>query len=191
MLKKVYSGLKKTYFHTMSDTKIKADIFEEIDSVIEEIGDVVEEKKAYAKLHQALSIIEEEEYQKALEGILDQVQNLKENEYTPEAHYKLIKWYYGTGQIFRKKLFPETSQRFKDLVLKEAKFLKMQTSKYDRGCGAAIGSVGNLIPIEGEPEKQEYYLNALLNMVIDFRLNTLSDQQAWDFIAQSVLKTRP
>jgi len=175
----------------MADIRVQNDIFQEIDSFLEEIGELVEGKKDYAKLLKALSIIESQERKEMLEGILDQVQNLKENEYTPEAHYRLIKEYYSAGQNFRTKFFPDISKRFQNLVVKEVKFLKMQTPDYDKKCGFAIGSVGNLIPIEGEPVKQEHYLNALLNMIIDFRLNTLSDQQAWDFIAQSVLKTRP
>ncbi|SMO64316.1 hypothetical protein [Fodinibius sediminis] len=174
----------------MSDTNIGKDIFKEIDSALEEIGEVVEEKREFAKLHQALSIIENERYRKTLEGILDQVQYLKQNEYTTEAHQEPIGKHYKAGQIFKTKLFPDTSKRFRDLVVKETKYLRMQTSEYNENCGLAIGSVGNLIPMGGEPVKQELYLNALINLIIDFRLSTLPDNQALDFLAQSVLKTK-
>lgn len=172
----------------MADIRVQNDIFKEIDSFLEEIGELVEEKKDYAKLHKALSIIESQEHKKALQEILDQVQRLKENEYTPKAHFKLIEKYKQGGQILRTKLLPDTYKRFKSLVLKEVKFLQMEDSNFQAECGLTVGTIGNMIPIEGEPVKQELYLNALLNLIIDFRLKTLPDKQAWDFVAQSILE---
>jgi len=166
-------------------------------SAVEVQKDSVLIKRKYERLYALLEILEDVPKREFLEKFLTQIFQMTKVPYDPELHFENIRSYEKIGILFGQDLISALIVNFQRHIKKEVKFLQMKESSYigDEVCNLAIGSIQNLTNVYEEPSQQQKYEIVLLYEIFNYRLSTLDEEQAWDYMAQTIMEetrmTRP
>lgn len=147
-------------------------------------------KQKYERLYRTLEILEDVPKRELLRKFLTQIFQMVKDPYDPERHFDNVRSYVKIGELFDEDLISALISKLENHVRKEVKFLQMKEPKYldNEICDLAIGSIQNLTLKREEPTQQQTYEIVLLYEIYNFRLSTLDDEQAWDFMAQTILE---
>lgn len=121
-----------------------------------------------------------------------EINEMRENGYNTTAWMSLIELYRDISYAIDGKLIPDVQVRFERLIGKEVKYVKMQepddSDLWEIG-DMATGAAANLQPLQGKSNlgEEEVRLNEYLMEILNYRLASLPDEAAWDFVAQSIL----
>ena len=110
-----------------------------------------------------------------------------------ELSYKLLRNYKELCLILDEKLSPHVQRRFNKILKKDVEYIRMQEAKNGVGEIMDIADSVRMLadqqqPMLGNLTEQEQIINYYLHKILDFRLATLPEEEAWDFIAQSILE---
>lgn len=147
-------------------------------------------QKRYDFLSGLLEVIVDVDKKETLKQFLDEIYQLAKVSYNSERHFENLRSYVKIGELFDEDLISSLASKLEHHVRKEVKFLQMKEPKYldNEICDLAIGSIQNLTFQLEEPTQQQTYEIVLLYEIFNFRLSTLNAEQAWDFMAQSILE---
>jgi|GEM_PF-3003983 len=159
-------------------------------SAVEEQNDSVLNKSKYERLHGLLEILDDVPKRELLQKFLTQIFQMTKGSYDHELHFENIKCYERIGILFDQDLISALIGKFQRHINKEVKFLQMKETAYigNEVCDLAIGTIHNLTTTYEEPSQQQIYEIVMLYEIFNFRLSTLDDEQAWDFMAQTILE---
>jgi len=159
-------------------------------SAVETQKDSIFIQNRYERLYGLLEILEDVPKRELLQKFLTQIYEISKEPYDPDPHFENIKSYKQIGILFGQDLISELISKFQSHIKKEVKFLQMKEKSYigNEVCDFAIGSIQNLSTTPEEPTEQQTYEIVLLYEIFNFRLSTLNEEQAWDFMAQSILE---
>ena len=152
-------------------------------------GEVEEHKVGSPKYFAALN--------EALSKFGDHIRTMAEGQYKSEQAMQLIECYAELSDALEMKLAPEVQKRFKSILKKDVEFIRMKES--DNGDLNEIADRTRMTsekqkPMLGELDEQELLVNYYITKILDYRLSTLPEAAAWDFVAQAILDhstTRP
>ncbi|TYP94889.1 hypothetical protein LX73_0182 [Fodinibius salinus] len=157
-------------------------------------GEVEEHKvgspKYFAALHGVLLGISDQKLVEALSKFGDHIRTMGEGEYNPEQGMQLIRCYAELNDELEIMLVPEVQKRFRNILKKDVEFIRMKDS--DNGDLNEIADRTRMAsekqkPMLGSLDEQEQLVNYYLSKLLDYRLSTLPEEAAWDFVAQSIL----
>ena len=130
------------------------------------------------------------EIRNILKNWANHIHGLQQQDHSPEFSYKLLNTYRNLSIMLNHHLIPEIQERLKRIIKKEVKYLKMQepdnNDLWEVG-DKAIANIAIQQPIHDEFGEQYQIINGYILELLDYRLSTLSDETAWDFVAQSIL----
>ena len=153
----------------------------------------------YSSLKTQLDSISDEKLRALLKKMAQLIHQMRGSEYETGNAATLIGLYQGISYSVNGFLIPSIRERFERIVLKEVKHVRMQepdNSDLWEICNMAEGAVANLQSLQDENDlgEEEVLLNEYLKEILDYRLASLPDETAWDFVVQSILdesKTTP
>jgi len=185
----------------MSHVEDQKDRLEYVEKWLKEIEEIVDgsklkkaanDKATYESINKMLGSIADDRDRVILQKILSKTRELNVNDYSPKHHIELIISYELVGSVLTGKLSPSLLYRFQQHLNKEVGYLRMQapdSELYKEISNTAVASIANLTPLaETKVSKQQFLLDALFGLILDFRLSTLNEEQAWDYIAQTILR---
>jgi hypothetical protein len=139
-----------------------------------------------------LDHIADDKQRKLLKKLAKLIHQMREDGLEMDKMAVLIKLYKDISYTLDGNLIPSVRERFERIVGKEVKFVKMQepdnSDIWEIG-DMAVGAAANLQSLKAKKNlgEQEVLLNEYLMEILDYRLASLPDEAAWDFVAQSVL----
>lgn len=143
-------------------------------------------------LNVLLDSIADPEKRELFKRLSKEIHKMRENGYNTTAWMSLIELYRDISYALDGKLIPDVQVRFERLIGNEVKFVKMQepddSDIWEIG-DLATGAAANLQPLQDKSNlgEEEVLLNEYLIKILDYRLASLPDEAAWDFVAQSIL----
>jgi len=157
-------------------------------------GEVEEHKvgspQYFAALEGVLLGLSDEKLSQALNKFGEQVKTMGEEEYTPEQGMQLIRCYAELSEELEMMLAPEVQKRFRNILRKDVEFIRMKgsdNSDLDEIADRVRMTSEKQEPMLGVLDEQEQLVNYYLTKILDYRLSTLPEEAAWDFVAQSIL----
>lgn len=190
----------------MADKDKKNDILNRLGKIKQSIhkatfGEVDDHRvggpKYFAALQGVLKGIHDEKLVGVLKRFGEHVQEINSGEYSTESSLKLIKLYTELSRDLDEQLTPEMQDRFRKILKKEVEFIRMEELDNDdvREMAEKAKATSYIqMPQEDDLSEQQQLVNFYLHKILDYRLSTLPDNAAWDFVAQSILnesKTTP
>lgn len=146
----------------------------------------------YSSLKTRLDSIIDEQKRELLKKMAQLIHQMGGSGYETGNAAPFIELYRDISYSVNGYLIPSIRKRFERIVLKEVKHVRMQepdNSDLWEICNIAEGAAANIRPLQDESElgKEEVLLNEYLMEILDYRLASLPDEAAWDFVAQSIL----
>jgi|GEM_PF-2735290 len=183
----------------MADENKKNDIFNRLRKLQQEThkaayGEVDDHRvggpKYFAALQGVLKGINNEKLVSVLKRFGEHVKEMDGEAYTTDSSLKLIKLYTDLSRDLNEQLTPETQNRFREILKKEVKFIRMEES--DNNDVREMAEKAKATSYIQRPQKddlteQQQLVNFYLDKILDYRLSTLPENTAWDFVAQSIL----
>lgn len=164
-------------------------------SYIEQIVNIFSAQKnisndKFRSISNLIEIIKDKKNRSLLLEILNQIQILSTETYSTSNHITLIKLFDNLISNETGYLHEELIEKFQRVLNKEIRFLKMSSDSIDfhNRCDLFKANFDNLTPKNKKPDQQGFYLSYVVVVLLDYRLATLSDNQAWNFLAQSLLE---
>ena len=146
--------------------------------------------KYFAALQGVLKGINDEKLVSVLKHFGEHIQEMNGDEYDTGSSLKLIKLYLELSRDLDEQLTPEMQDRFRKILKKEVEFIRMEESDNDdvREMAEKAKATSHIQRAQKDDlTDQQQLVNFYLNKILDYRLSTLPDNAAWDFVAQSVL----
>jgi len=150
----------------------------------------VGDPKYFAALQGVLKGINNEKLVSVLKRFGEHIQEMGREEYNTESSLKLIRLYMELSRNLNQQLTPGNQDRFRKILKKEVEFIRMEQSDNDdvREMAEKAKATSHIQrPQKDDLTEQQQLVNFYLDKILDYRLSTLPENAAWDFVAQSIL----
>lgn len=147
--------------------------------------------RRYELLHHIISTVLVDPQKHSLEKILNQSHLLYTEKYSAKYQIGLIIYFESLKSYTDKILVSKLVKRVQSHLKREVHFFKLKNPESEFNheiCDRALASIDNLVPCLNKPSEDEMNVNVLLNEIIKYRQSTLTDEEAWDHIAQQILR---
>lgn len=150
----------------------------------------------YNRIHILSSIISNDYLKNNLKNLIHTTYQISKNDYSVNGQIEWLNKLSSTVASAKNVLTPQVCQKIRDITKKEVAFIELNSVNIDliKKIKLIEGGIYNITHLDSPSTTQQIYINVLVNESINFRLLTLSSEQAWDFIAQSLIeytKTKP
>ena len=146
--------------------------------------------RTYNRLYILSTIIIDDNLKNDLQNLIQKIYTISENDYSINDQIEWLDKLASTVGSAENVLISKVSKNIRNLTKKEVAFIELHSENdeiIDR-IRLIQGSIDNYVHFHRPPTTQQTYINVLVNEAVNFRLLTLSDDQAWDYMAQSILE---
>lgn len=146
--------------------------------------------RTYNRLYILSVIIIDEDLKNDLQNLILKTYEISENGFGINDQIEWLNKLASTVASSEKILTAQLCGKIRTHVKKEVAFIELNCKNEDMVDTIKLiqREIFNTDHLDAPPTLQQTYVNVLVNEAINFRLSTLSIDQAWDFTAQSIFE---